>query len=363
MVSDKKKSGSSAGGLRPYYFLVGEEDYLHGQEIHKIARRLGVDAGSWENLEGEGATAARILEAVRTDQLDLFAAGEGSGRMVVVRGAEKIIPSEYALLKDFFSHPGTPPSCLIFSVRKPPKGWKAPPGVSSSAVISCSPYKAQPLRSWIHAEAARRSIALAPGAVEDLLDAAGVSMLALSTELDKFAAYRGGSGSLSAEEVRELTGRSGSADIYALSRHIVAGKEAAALALARRLLEDKEAPLKILGNLVGSFRRLWLGSEAFEKTRSTADACAAAGVNWYQDQFIEQVRRFHPSRVAEVFDRLFAASLAMKGEEKSPGLALERLVIDLAEILKSPRAPGRGEGMKNAQNLNRSRASSMPASD
>lgn len=339
----RKKSGSAGGGLRPYYFLVGEEDYLRRQEMHAIARRLDVAAGSWEALEGEGATAARILEAVRTPQLDLFAAGEGSGRLVVVKEAEKIPQGEYALLGDYFSDPGTAQACLIFFIRKPHKSWKAPSGVSASSVIGCSPYKAQQLRSWIHAEASRRSVALAPGAVEDLLDAAGTDMMAISSELDKFAAYLGGSGSISAEEVRELTGRSGSADIYALTRHIVGGNAGAALALVRRLLEGKEKPLSILGLMVGSFRRLWLGSEAFERTRSAAESCAAAGIKWYQEQFIEQVRRFPLSRVAPVVDRLFEASLAMKGGERSPGLALERLVIDLSLMLRIPRSGGQGE--------------------
>jgi len=338
-----KKKGGAGGGIRPYYFLVGEEGYLHEREVQAIARRLNLSPGSWETLEGEGASAARILEAVRTPQLDLFASDAGSGRLLLVREAEKMPAGEYALLGDFFSDPGSPPTCLIFSVRKPQKGWKAPPGVSSAAIVGCSSYKPQPLRSWIHAEASRRSIALAPGAVEDLLNAAGADMLAISTELDKFAAYLGGSGSISAEEVRELTGRSGSADIYALTRHIVGGNTGAALALARRLLEGKEKPLSVLGMMVGSFRRLWLGSEAFVSSRSAAAACEAAGIRWFQDQFIDQVKRFPPERVAAVFDRLFAASLAMKGGEKSPGLALERLVIDLSEILKNPRSGGQGE--------------------
>lgn len=336
-----RKSRPAAGSLRPYYFLVGEEDYLRRQELHRIAGRLG--AGAWETLEGEGATAAGILELVHTDRLALFTTDGGGGRMVVVREAEKIIPGEYARLGEFFSHPGNPPACLVFSVRKPPKGWKAPPGVPSSAVIACAPYKPQPLRSWIHAEASRRSIALAPGAVDDLLDAAGADMTAISAELDKFAAYLGGSGSLSAEEVRELTGRSGTADIYALDRHILAGNPGPALVLTRRLLQDREAPLKIHANLVGSFRRLWLGREAFERTRSEEAACAAAGIRWYQDRFLEQVRRFPLSRVVPVFDRLFEASFRLKGGDKSPDLALERLVIELAELLRKPRAPARGD--------------------
>ena len=335
-----RRGGSSSKGFLPYYFLVGEEPYLRRREIRALAARLSGSPSPppWEILEGESASAGRILEAVRTPPLDLFAAARetrAGRRLVVVEGAEKVPPREYGFLREYFADP-SPLACLVFAVHRPYKEWKPPAGVPPAAVIRCSPFSGERLRSWILEEARRRGLSLPAEAMEELLDSAGGNMLAISGELDKFSVYRGGPGDLTSEEVRELTGRSGNADIFALIRHIVTGDAERARALTRRLLEAGDHPLKVLSSLTGSFRRLWRGREVWEGSRSSADACTAAGIKWYREVFIDQVRRFRLDRIPGVFGRLFAASLAMKGEEKSPALALERLVIDLADLFSPP---------------------------
>jgi len=331
--------------LLPVYCLVGEDGCRRRRFLTELKRRLlsGDDNSlNYEYLLGEEADAARILDSARTPAWDLFSSGGGPGRparLVVVDGAESLSAEQWRKMKDYLADPD-PAACLVFLVDKPPKEWKGKKYLPPRYVVGFSPLTGKRLRDWIAAEADRCGLKLSRQQIEQCSLAAGKDLGEIAGGLERLALYKGGGGKVSDREVREVIGAGREGSVFDLTELAAARKAREALALLNRLLDEGDAPLRIFSLIAGSVRKLWLGVDAWERTGNTGQALAAAGVRYYREQFIRQVRQLSPARMAFWYRRLVETDWALKGGEKNERLTLERLLIDLAGAGRSARADG-----------------------
>ncbi len=320
---------------QPVYCLVGEDWYRKSELLSEIKSRLltGDNASlNYEYLLAGEVAAARILDAVRTPAWDLFSSGGGGklpSRLVVVEGAEVFPDGEWQKLEEYFSAPD-PDSCLVFLVNKLPGKWKEKKYLPDRYLVSYSPLKGKQLVKWIGGEASRRGLRLTPKQLDQCAIAAGNDPGAIAAGLEKLAIYRGRGGSVPDRELRELIGFGQEGTVFNLTELAAAGKAGEALALLNRLLDEGEKPLKLLSLISGSVRKLWLGVDAYGRTKNTGAALEAAGVRFYREQFIRQVKSLGGGRIAYWYRRLVETDWAVKGGEKDPRLALERLMVDLS---------------------------------
>jgi DNA polymerase-3 subunit delta len=106
-------------------------------------------------------------------------------------------------------------------------------------------------------ELATRDLDLSDEGLEELLEGVGQELRRVMTEIDKLEAFGLGSKqSLSAEDVAEVMGRGLSPPLYRLGDALMRRRTTEVLQLTLDLLEEREAPLRILGTLQRSLRQV-----------------------------------------------------------------------------------------------------------
>lgn len=332
----KTSSRTGSGKIHPLYCLVGEDMYQKLLLLRDLKKKIlprGEESLNYEYLLGDDSNAARILDAARTAAWGLFSAsvreGEGINRLVVVDQAEKISPDDWKRMSDYLSHPdhGT---CLVFLVNRKSRGWSPPTSFPKKYVRIFSPLKGEKLLAWARKEASGQGLTVPEEVMEELVRATGNNLGTIAGELEKLSLYKGGGGMVTLEEVRALVGTGQEGSIFNLTGLIVSGKADQSLKLLDRLLDEGEAPLKILSLIVGVFRKLWRGIDAWEETRDPRTTCEKAGVRFYQSEYLSQIRKIKSFDIPYCYRRLVETDEALKGGEKVPRLALERLIIDLS---------------------------------
>ncbi|MFH1037898.1 MAG: DNA polymerase III subunit delta [PVC group bacterium] len=321
-----------SGKLQPLYCLLGEDTYQKLQILKELKEELfkdGDGALNYEYLLGDETNAAGILDAARTAAWGLFAAAGRGRRLVVVDRAEKISPADWKRMKDYFVAPD-PGACLVFLVNRKEREWSFRSLFPKKCLFSCAPLKGKKLEERIRREASERRLRIGDEPLQALVRLAGSDFGSLVGGLDKLVLYKSGGGEVSADEVAAVIGVGREGTIFDLTGLIVTRRTSAALLLLNRLLDEGEHPLKILSLVGGTFRKLWLGVEAREKTKNSRTICEEAGVRFYQPQFLRAVEKLAPADIGYCYRRLVETDDALKGGEKNLRLALERLVIDLS---------------------------------
>ncbi len=322
-----------SGKIRSLYFLLGEETYLKLLSLKDLKKKIladGEESLNYEYLLGDDVDAAGILDAARTVSWDLFSPAGKGRRLVVVDRAEKLSPAVWKRMTDYFNAP-EPDTCLVFLINRKEKDWNARSFIPKKHIVSLSPPRGKKLEEWVRNEISRHGLHARGKALEALVRLAAMNLGALAGGLETLSVYKGGGGgTVTAEEISAVIGIGREGTIFDLSGLIVMGNREDALILLNQLLDEGEKPLKIVSLLAGAFRKLWLGVEAWQKTGNPRATCEAAGVRFYQSDFLRQAQKLRPEDIGYVYRRLVETDNALKGGERNSQLALERLIIDLA---------------------------------
>jgi len=326
--------------VKPLYCLTGEDIYRKLRLLGELKEAILSSDGNplnYEYLLGDEANAAAILDAARTASWGLFSVSASGAelinRLVVLDQAEKLPIADWRLIREYLSHPeeGT---CLVFLVNRGVRGLVPANYFPKKYIRDFSPLKGKTLLRWARDECRRKNISIPDDVLEEIIIAVGGKPGSISSELEKLYLYKGPGGEVSPDDVEEIVGTGHKDNIFDLTGLIVMKNTDSALDLLNKLLNEGEAPLKILSLMVRAFRQIWLGIDSWESKGDRRAACQAAGVRFYQDDFMNQIRRLRPDDIPGIYCRLLDADDALKGREKLNSLTLERLVIELAAIGK-----------------------------
>ena len=324
--------------VKPLYCLTGEDIYRKLSFLGELKDAIfsaGESLLNYEYLLGDEANAATILDSARTVAWGLFANSPAPAgpinRLIVVDQAQNLPNPDWKIMKEYFSAPD-PGTCLVFLVNRLEKGWTPRNNFPKKYLQEFSPLKAKGLLSWTRGEARRKNISIPDDVLEEIILAVGGKTGSIAGELEKLYLYKGAGEKITSDDVRELVGTGQKENIFDLTGLIVMKQTSRALKLLNKLLDEGEEPLKILALMVRAFRQLWLGIDSWEETGNQQTACHAAGVRFYQSDFMNQIKKLKPGDIPSIYQRLVGADEALKGGEKLHSLALERLVIELAAI-------------------------------
>jgi DNA polymerase-3 subunit delta len=312
----------AARGPRRAYLLAGGESLLRDDALTALRRAAlgdGDPTFNFDRLEGAGATAAALLDALQT--LPVFSAR----RLVVLVEPESRRGGARPLVDALAQWVGDPregdTSVLVVIAARPDRRarWVRAFG---DAVVACeAPGQAREIAAFVRAEAERQGIALARGAAEALAERIGPQLQMIRTELTKLALLAGPGEPVTAAQVGIGTAVSAEEPIWDLTDAIGEGRPADALRVLSRLIASGEAPPVLLGALVSHFRRLL----------RTAAGGDVAGPPFVRRKLASQAKRYGVARLRAALDALHETDLALKGAGAlRPELALERVVISLA---------------------------------
>src|SRR4249920_93035 len=177
----------SSEPLLPVYLLVGSDRPKHLRALRRLRSRF--DSEAVEQLSAGSVSGADAVAACNA--LGLFG-GAGGGRLVVVHGVETWKKEDIDAVSDYLRDPvegavlalvaegGLRGTTLIALCEK--KG----------RVLSYDVPKARNLHTWARSEFKRLGVSADADAARALVELVGDDTVALSSELEKLAAWAGG---------------------------------------------------------------------------------------------------------------------------------------------------------------------------
>jgi DNA polymerase-3 subunit delta len=312
------------GTLRPAYLLAGEEALLRDDALaalREAALAVGPEDFNFDRLDGDTATPAALLDAVRALPVmaphRLVVVREPEGRRGASRGLGEALREAVAGLD------GATGVVLVVTAAKADgrAGWVRA-FRDPAAVVRCDPPRgAREVTAFVRAEAARQALRFEPGAAEALAERTGAQLLMLRQEIAKLSLLAGPGEPVTRAHV--VSGASDVAEerIWELTDAIGGGRVAEALGAMVRLLRTGAPEPLLLGALASHFRKL---------LRLRAGG-SVGGPPFVVRKLKGQAQRYSRARLLGCLRAIHETDLALKGEGAlPPPIALERLVMALS---------------------------------
>lgn len=317
----------------PMFAVTGDEDFLRREARAKLVADLLEDADpefAVTAYPGESAAWATVKSELET--LPFLA----PRRVVVIEQADTFVTDHRSQLEKYVAD-GASRGVLILEVKKWPSNTRLAKALGPSATIVAGAPFVGKLPAWCRARAkSHYQCELASDAAEWLVEIVAQSMGVLDQELAKLAAFVGNEKVIRREHVDQMVGRSRNAEVFKIFDVIGQGKPAAAMTILRRLYDQDEEPLAILGAVSWQLRRLGAVSRLARAGLTLQEAFNQAGVQPFARGGMETLlRHLGRARMDRVYDWLLEIDLGMKGGSTLPDkLQLERLIVKLARVDK-----------------------------
>lgn len=322
---------STKSKRQPIYAVVGDEDFLKRRVREAIVANALGDADPTFALSiysGDRLDFSTVLNDLNT--LPFLS----PCRVVSVEPADKFVTENRPALEKFAAQPAAA-GVLILDVKSFPETTKLAKALPDAAKISCKAPYANKLPSWcVEWAKTRHGKKLANDAAELLVDMVGTTMGLLDQEIDKLAIATGVRGTITAEDVDSLVGRSRSADVFRIMDAVGEGKPTLALNILGELFAEGEDPLAVLGPMTSQLRKLASAGRALAMGQSLGPAMDAAGVPNFpkaRQSFEKQLRHLGMRRIERITEWLVEINFGVKGGCELPSkLQVERLIVRLA---------------------------------
>lgn len=316
----------------PIYLLAGDQDLLRelaAAKLHQVVVGEAPTAFNSERFDGEQVDAEQVL--MSANMMPLL----GGRRLIYVKRATKMVEGSEALLR--YAEDPSPATVLVLDLDKKPdarrKAWKNLE--KKATVVECNAPKPWELEEWVADEARARGLSLSREDLRYLVAELGSDLRRLVNELEKLSLYASGE-KLDLETIAEVLGRGKAQSVFKFIDAVASGDRTSALRQLNRLLEEGEAPLRILAlvdRLVGQLR---IAKQAQRQARGGARGQKGASLASLLGVPPAAARNLAESarRLDQAFLRRAVASVAdtdriLKSSRLPDRVVLESLVIGL----------------------------------
>lgn len=335
------KKQLKAGELARVYLLYGSEGYLKQYYAARIPKKCvtpGMEGFNFKKFEySDGATMSTVLEAAET--LPAF----GGSMCIVARDfpLDTLSADDKSRL-DAFLQDVPESTVLIFwqdtvevNARKNAKWRNVITQINKvGATVPLETPDRSTLCRLLMSGAQKRCCTLTRSDAEFLIETVGNDLNLLLGELEKLCNFKQ-SGEITRADIEAVATKSLEANIFDLSKALVAGNCARALLLLQKLLSDKERPEMILGTLISAYvdmYRVKLAITAGETAEYPASMFNYKGKEFRLRNAARDAGKLSISELRTCLDLLNAADTELKSGLSEPKTVLERLIVQLSGI-------------------------------
>lgn len=317
---------------KPVVALFGSERFLKLEILKSLP---GVDSESSEDADGVELTRVRGKDAdLRSicDELQTVSMF-GDKRVVLIDEADEFIKTYRTGLEKYLANPATG-SLLILDVNTWQKNTKLFKAVAKIGInAECNELKGAPLSKWIIDQA--KSVhekSMNKQTASLMIELTGNSLGLLQQELDKVAALVGDNSEITLDDVTKVVGGWRIETTWVMLDAIRDGDVGAALNNLNKLILAGEAPLRILGGMVFTFRKYADAAELARITRDLSGSLRKAGVFPQAVPAAEKyLKRLGFAKASQILQMLVEADTNLKGGSRvDPHMQLEKLFVQLA---------------------------------
>ncbi|MFW2389696.1 MAG: DNA polymerase III subunit delta [Polyangiales bacterium] len=309
------------------YVLVGSERLLIERvvdAVRKAVDSMGAPGFNIEIFDGKGLEAGPVISAART--LPMMA----DTRLVLVRHVDSMTPTEQANLAAYLENP-CDTSCLLLTADKLDLRKKlAKAAKKAGCLVDAKPLRGAALRDFIRAEATAREHAIAPQAIEALLDAVGDDLAAIDDAMERLSLFVGAGQRIDADAVMTCVTRIRVESIWSLVDAIGLKDRRKGIAAAQSLLDDREPPLRLLAMVARQLRIVARMREALSEGLRPDEAAKRAGAPPFKARDLtESARQFTADSLGRAFTLIAETDRALKSSKRPPDAILQGAVLEL----------------------------------
>jgi len=315
------------GQIEPFYYLYGAEAFLRDRAARTIA-----DAALQGTLLREFNDSSFNLFS--NDVRDAIAAAEqlpmmSERRVVSLRNFAKLREADEEFLLAYLDRP-VETTVMIFVGDDIDKRKKFGKKLMAGAAYEFAPLAPKDLPAWIKAHLKTLDADIDPAAGRRLIEVVASDLFTLTNELNKLATAALPSGRITLELVDQLVTRSREHMNWDLTDGIVSRNGRVALKVLREFLDDGVEPVLLTGIIAGTFRRLAMAKELFDRGAQPREIFSEVRVpNWKQSDYLSMLRRIDGPKLRHALQRIAETDLAIKTSKATPRMQVEMLVCEL----------------------------------
>jgi DNA polymerase III subunit delta len=325
------------GVIAPVYVLFGPETYLRDKAAKYIADKCFSDGEMREFNETEFSldVSDNIRSAISAaEQLPMMAA-KRVVRITDVRistSAAKDTLKEEAeqLLTDYLKRPSLS-SVVIFVVDELNGTRKLSKLLTANSVAAeFKRLDNSGLLVWARDHIRDAGAEADDQTVRHLVSVVGDDVRRLTNEIEKLAAAALPEKLITRDLIDALVPFSREISNFGLTDNLVAGRNAEAIRVLQKILDDGTEPLALLGLISSNYRRLLVAKEMMSNGAPRSDVVSAAkAFGSGQEAFLSLARRTEPAKLVKALERIAKTDLAIKTSVGGGGTAGSRLQIEM----------------------------------
>ena len=304
-------------GVQPAYLITGEE-FLVAEALEKVRADTGSDPLSELSFEAR-TPGHELITALSTPSL------LGGLRVVIVNDAEDMLKEQVEALNTYLDSP-SPNSVLVLVATGRTKLDAKVKKVGS--VVAVDAPKGRRLVSWVRQRARAHSLKFDERAAWALIDSVGSELRELDGALRQLATGIGENKAATAADIKKAFPRAADQRLYTFTDAVGDRRLPLAMTNLRRLLDQGEEPLVIVGSLAAQLRRM-LRARPHADRGSRAVEEALGVPRWRAERIGKQARTYKERELIDAMSTLAATDLEIKGGDLSPAAALERAVVHI----------------------------------
>ncbi len=314
----------SSEPLLPVYLFIGSDRPKHVRALRRLRSRF--DSEAVEQLSAQSSSGADAVAACNA--LGLFG-GAGGGRLVVVHGVEAWRKDDLEAVAGYLGDP-VDGAVLALVAEEALRGTALTDLCGKQGqVLRYDVPKPNNLHNWARAELKRLGVSADADAARALVELVGDDTVALSSELEKLAAWAGGD-PVGRNEVEQLATPGREAAAWALTDAWGARDLPTLLEACELALEKKDAFLLAVG-LASHVGRVRAAQALAEEGLGAREVASRLKMKEFPARkALQHAERYSRVELDAALVRLAELDAAIKGNSRlSPELELLRALIDV----------------------------------
>jgi len=323
-MSDQKQ------GLKPIYLVLSEQEFLLGQALDRLKKRVGEVADldfNFETFDGENASSDAIVAACNTLP---FASDH---RLVIVRNVDKLSKDGAETLVAYAADPA--PTCVLaLSAAKLAKNTRLFKAVDRlGGVLERKTLRGAEFIRGVVSLSEDRGKRMSPDAAEAFVAATGEDLRRVSAELDKLVSFVGTRTEITREDVDSVVANTAKTKIWEFTEALADRDCRRALLLSSGLISDGESVFGLHAMAVRAIRDLIGARSMLDRGMSSAtDLSRMLGrPDWQVKRLPRQARAFTGTELVDLLRAAASSEAEMKTSRESR-LALERWIVKVCGI-------------------------------
>ena len=327
-----------AGKFAPIYVLTGDERLTLEEAMTAIQSAVlagGLADFNFDRFRGKETDAGRLETALGTSPM------MAPRRLVLVREFDQLSEPARDVVLAFTKSPA-PKTVLLLTAEKPDARTTLVKALAKHVMVKFeTPYERE-LVPWCQHRAESMGVTLDDGGSRRLVEIVGRDVAGLQNALERLALVVGQGGRIRAETVESAIVETREQSVFELCDAVGMGEATRAWALARKMLSQREPPLRLLAMLSRHYRQLLRLREAKEAGIPREAAAATARVSPYALKGLwPQTEKHTMAGLRRALSLCFEADRSLKSSPLPGDLQLERLVVALCRLTVRRTAPTR----------------------